>query len=81
MFKKIKSKNITAWKVSKYVVFSGPYFPAFGLNTLFIQCIFRKLNSHDKMLSSLIKNRHRSKQAIIMRPVSIESTLLLFFLI
>ena len=23
----------TAWKVSKYVVFSGPYFPAFGLNT------------------------------------------------
>ena len=24
---------ITAWKVSKYRVFSGPYFPAFGLNT------------------------------------------------
>ena len=24
---------ITAWKVSKYGVFSGPYFPAFGLNT------------------------------------------------
>ena len=23
----------TAWKVSKYEVFSGPYFPAFGLNT------------------------------------------------
>ena len=23
----------TAWKVSKYWVFSGPYFPAFGLNT------------------------------------------------
>ena len=23
----------TAWKVSKYRVFSGPYFPAFGLNT------------------------------------------------
>ena len=22
----------TAWKVSKYRVFSGPYFPAFGLN-------------------------------------------------
>ena len=22
-----------AWKVSKYGVFSGPYFPAFGLNT------------------------------------------------
>ena len=24
---------ITAWKVSKYRVFSGPYFPVFGLNT------------------------------------------------
>ena len=24
---------ITAWKVSKYGVISGPYFPAFGLNT------------------------------------------------
>ena len=23
----------TTWKVSKYGVFSGPYFPAFGLNT------------------------------------------------
>ena len=23
----------TAWKVSKYGVFSGPYFPTFGLNT------------------------------------------------
>ena len=24
---------VTAWKVSKYGVISGPYFPAFGLNT------------------------------------------------
>ena len=23
----------TAWKVSKYWVLSGPYFPVFGLNT------------------------------------------------
>ena len=23
----------TAWKVSKYGAFSGPYFPVFGLNT------------------------------------------------
>ena len=23
----------TVWKVSKYGVFSGPYFPTFGLNT------------------------------------------------
>ena len=28
-----KLKATTAWKVSKYGVFSGPYFPAFGLNT------------------------------------------------
>ena len=27
------SNNGTAWKVSKYEVISGPYFPAFGLNT------------------------------------------------
>ena len=26
-------KDCTAWKVSKYGVFSGPYFPTFGLNT------------------------------------------------
>ena len=25
--------SVTAWKVSKYGIFSGPYFPAFGLNT------------------------------------------------
>ena len=25
--------SYTAWKVSKYGVFSGPYFPVFGLNT------------------------------------------------
>ena len=27
------SDRYTAWKVSKYGVFSGPYFPVFGLNT------------------------------------------------
>ena len=26
----------TAWKVSKYGVFSGPYFPAFELNTPYL---------------------------------------------
>ena len=26
-------KRSTAWKVSKYGVFSGPYFPVLGLNT------------------------------------------------
>ena len=29
----LKNLVTTAWKVSKYGVFSGPYFPAFGLNT------------------------------------------------
>ena len=27
----LANRMITAWKVSKYGVFSGPYFPAFGL--------------------------------------------------
>ena len=30
---KIDTVVYTAWKVSKYGVFSGPYFPTFGLNT------------------------------------------------
>ena len=28
-----EKNSITAWKVSKYGVISGPYFPVFGLNT------------------------------------------------
>ena len=31
----------TAWKVSKQGVFSGPYFPAFGLNTVRYYSVFR----------------------------------------
>ena len=27
------AETAAAWKVSKYGVFSGPYFPVFGLNT------------------------------------------------
>ena len=30
--KLLANRIITAWKVSKYGFFSGPYFPAFGLN-------------------------------------------------
>ena len=30
---KIIREEFTAWKVSKYEVISGPYFPVFGLNT------------------------------------------------
>ena len=34
MAKTITSEHrCTAWKVSKYGVISGPYFPVFGLNT------------------------------------------------
>ena len=32
-----ESDIITPWKVSKYGVFSGPYFPAFGLNWFWIR--------------------------------------------
>ena len=45
------SRTSTAWKVSKYGVFSGPYFPVFGLNTeiysvnLRIQSKYRKLRT------------------------------------
>ena len=31
--KVLLANKVTAWKVSKYEVFSGPYFPVFGLNT------------------------------------------------
>ena len=31
--KACSKKFLTVWKVSKYGVFSGPYFPTFGLNT------------------------------------------------
>ena len=34
-----KSLTVTAWKVFKYEVFSGPYFPVFGLKTK-IYCVW-----------------------------------------
>ena len=43
----------TAWKVSKYEVISGPYFPVFGLNTeiyelnLHIQSEYRKIRTRN----------------------------------
>ena len=30
---RVEQVIVTAWKVSKYGVFSGPYFPAFSPNT------------------------------------------------
>ena len=47
----LKPTRVTAWKTSKYRVFSGPYFPAFGLNTeiysvnLRIQSEYRKIRT------------------------------------
>ena len=44
----------TAWKVSKYGVLSGPYFPVFSLNTkiysvsLRIQSQYRKIRARKK---------------------------------
>ena len=32
-FLKVPTESFTMWKVSKYEVFSGLYFPVFGLNT------------------------------------------------
>ena len=48
---KVFTNPNTVWEVSKYRVFSGPYFPVFGLNTeiyrvhLRIQSEYRKLRS------------------------------------
>ena len=48
--------SIIAWKVSKYGVFSGPYFPTFGLNTevysvnLRIQSKCRKIRTRKNSL-------------------------------
>ena len=45
----LSHSGVTAWRVSKYGVFSGPYFPVFGLNTeiyrvnLRIQSKYRKI--------------------------------------
>ena len=48
---KIAYKILTAWKLSKYGVFSGPYFPVFGLITkiysvnLCIQSKYKKIRT------------------------------------
>ena len=51
-FTKNTSIDCTAWKVSKYGVFSGPYFPVFGLNTeIFSLCSVRiQANANQKKL-------------------------------
>ena len=39
----------TAWKVSKYGVISGPYFPVFGLNTEIYGVNFRIQSEYRKI--------------------------------
>ena len=62
----------TAWKVSKYVVISGPYFPVFGLNTeivriwtiftrwwafsFFMPCLVSKTRKFSWNISILMRN-------------------------
>ena len=47
----MEAHSFTTWKVSKYGVFSGPYFPVSGLNTeiysvnLYIQYEYRKIRT------------------------------------
>ena len=43
------SYYFTAWKVFQYGVFSSPYFPAFGLNTVSPHCQMRKNTDHKKL--------------------------------
>ena len=59
------SLSHTVLKVSKYGVFSGPYFPAFGLNmdqkklriwTLLTQCDFKKMSIRCSYLSVFSQN-------------------------
>ena len=57
--------NYTAWRVSKYGVFSGPHFPVFGLNTeiyfvnIRIQSEFGKIRTRDNSVFG-----HFSRRAI-----------------
>ena len=60
--------SFTAWKVSKYGVFSGPYFPVFGRNTeiyevnLRIQSEYRKTRTTKNSIFG-----HFSRSVFIMR--------------
>ena len=62
-------QGITAWKVSKYGVFSGPYFPVLGLNTEIckfyehsIQYFIPTLKLKRKFKGKWIKNEKRSSK-------------------
>ena len=56
LFPPVCHDSFTAWKVSKYEVISGPYFPVFGLNTeiyslnIRIQSEYRKLQTRNNFV-------------------------------
>ena len=58
----------TVWKVSKYGVFSGPYFPVFGLNTeihgvnLRIQPEYRKIRTRKNPVFGLFSSNVGGKR-------------------
>ena len=62
----------TAWKVSKYEVFSGPYFPIFGLNTeiygvnLRIQSEYRKIRTRkNSVFGHFSRSEHNCSGMVI----------------
>ena len=62
---------IIAWKVSKYGVISGPYFPVFGLNTkiygvnLRVQSKYRKIRSRNNSVFGHFSYSVREKNSIL----------------
>ena len=50
-FEPLSSKQLTAWKVSKYGVFSDPYFSVFGLNTEIYGVNFHIQSEYGKILT------------------------------
>ena len=49
---------LTAWKVSKYGVISGPYFPAFGLNTERYEVFNRNAGKHGPEITPYLDTFH-----------------------
>ena len=60
MFKNIHTD--TTWKVFKYIIFSGPYFPVFGLNmeiysvNIRIQSEYRKIRRKNSVSGPFSRN-------------------------
>ena len=71
----------TAWKVSKYRVFSGLYFPVFGLNTkiysinIRIQFEYRKIRTRKVSIFRHFSYSATLKNIWQLKPISIAQTL------